>query len=110
MTGLLVVFFILAVDIALAVVFGRMAGRKGYSAAGFGFLVFFIGVIGMIIVAVLPDKAAARRQEELLVAVHQAQTGAVPSVPGQPGLSAKPQVAYANPTGGGGAFSQYRPS
>ncbi|MDR2586789.1 MAG: DUF6273 domain-containing protein [Coriobacteriales bacterium] len=77
-----VLFFavLLAIDIALAVVFGKLAARKGYSAALFGTLVFFFGIIPMIVIAVLPDKVSAKREEALLAAL-QSQTAE--ATPGQ---------------------------
>jgi cadmium resistance protein CadD (predicted permease) len=81
-TILVLVLFItvaLGVDIILAIVFGKMAARKGYSAIGFGILVFFLGLVGMIVVAVLPDKARAEREEALVSALQSHAVGAAGS-------------------------------
>jgi PAS domain-containing protein len=78
----------LVIGIALAIAFGNMAERKGYSAAAFGALVFFLGVIGMIVVAFLPDKRAREEREAKqhaeLVAALQSQAVGMAVVPRQP--------------------------
>jgi hypothetical protein len=50
---------VLTVNIILAAVFGNLASKKGHSRAAYGTLVFFFGLIGMIVVIALPDRASA---------------------------------------------------
>ncbi len=57
-------FFIVLVDIAVSVAAASIATQKGYKGILYGFLCFFTGPVGCIIVAALPD----HKMEEILSA------------------------------------------
>ena len=86
----------LAIDIGLAYFFGKMAGRKGHNGVAFGILVFFLGLVGMIIVALLPDKVRAERearQMEALTTALQQQAVRAAGPTAQSGYAALPADA-----------------
>lgn len=55
--GLWLIIFII-IRIIIAVKFGEIAEIKGHSSS-YGWWVFFFGIIGIIMVAVLPDREAS---------------------------------------------------
>ncbi len=57
-------FFIVLIDIAVSVAAASIAKQKGYNGTLYGFLCFFTGPVGCIIVAALPD----HKMEEILSA------------------------------------------
>lgn len=61
--GVLIVICI-AFHILFAVLFGRIAKKKGYSGFGWGLLTLFFPVIGIIAIAIKPDLEARKLEEE----------------------------------------------
>ena len=52
----------IVIKIALAVKFDEIAKDKGYDG-DYGWLVFFTGIFGMIMVAALPDRGGKEQKE-----------------------------------------------
>ncbi len=52
----------IVIKIALAVKFDEIAKDKGYDG-DYGWLVFFTGIFGMIMVAALPDRGGKEQEE-----------------------------------------------
>ncbi len=53
--AVLIAIVVLIIDIALAVKFGEIAEKKGYSKTAYGWGVALLGIPMMIMVAALPD-------------------------------------------------------
>ena len=50
--------WVLAIALAFGYVCSRIAAKKGRSPLGYGLLGFFLPLIGLIVVAVLPSRAS----------------------------------------------------
>ncbi len=73
----------LVVQIVISIKFAGIAEDKGYDGTPYGFLCFFLGVIGYCMVAALPDLKAEEQRREILAKLNKLESPDPQAAPAQ---------------------------